>query len=34
MAALFDVSIPTKIFTKKKIFESGELTREATIRNL
>jgi hypothetical protein len=32
MAALFDVSIPTINFHLKKIFESGELTREATIR--
>ncbi len=32
LATLFDVSIPTINFHLKKIFESGELTREATIR--
>jgi hypothetical protein len=32
MAALFDVRIPTVNEHLKNIFESGELTREATIR--
>jgi hypothetical protein len=32
MAALFDVSIPTINFHLKKIYESGEIRREATIR--
>ncbi len=32
MAALFDVSVPTINFHLKKIYESGELTRNATVR--
>ena len=32
MAALFDVGIPTINEHLKNIFETGELTREATIR--
>lgn len=32
MAALFDVRIPTINVHLKNIYESGELTREATIR--
>jgi hypothetical protein len=32
MAALFDVKIPTINEHLKNIYESGELTREATIR--
>ena len=32
MAALFDVSVPTVNFHLKKIYESGELTRNATVR--
>jgi hypothetical protein len=32
LATLFDVSIPTINFHLKKIYESGELTRKATIR--